>query len=545
MYERPNVTVVITTIIAILIVVWAAWFVFGSNAPATGQSYYLEHGDFSVYFPEQPTYSLTSQELTKGNNVSDNNYSWSPVTGNPNGLIEATYISSPFADSNLTPEENLKKEAEYTGNTGGSELISSNPTTFHGFPAIDYVLSNQLDKSQPALHIVGRDILKGNDLYMLEYGYYSNQEDNQLEKTFLDSLTFGKARNSIDVAETKSIYTITTINVHSCPSLDCKVINRFLPNSDLTSSISSFNPKTSDISQLPEWVTLNYTNLEGVATTGYVNRSVLSDHQTLQSQVAQSDSSPTNTSAPVGTLCNGTSYSACPVGQDFVCPASGGKAYCQTAQQTQNSTALSDNTLSSVIAEWHPFIAYILCNFHYADGTSYSIQGSGTVSKTSDNIFILTNKHVVTDVNGYGADICKAAFPLDTNKVPLSWSATDYKILPTLDVASLPISNPTSYITNLANSKTNRCAVQPPIGEEIAILGYPTNGSKTDITATEGIISGYDGDYYITSAKVDHGNSGGAAIDIKNDCYLGIPTYYIGDVESLARILKWQAWSSN
>jgi hypothetical protein len=113
-----------------------------------------------------------------------------------------------------------------------------------------------------------------------------------------------------------------------------------------------------------------------------------------------------------------------------------------------------------------------------------------------------------------------------------------------LDFAYLPINNPTSYITNLADSVTNRCSVQPPLGEEIAILGYPTNGSKTDITATQGIISGDDGNYYVTSAKVNHGNSGGAAIDIKNDCYLGIPTYYEGDVESLPRILKWQAWSN-
>ena len=62
--------------------------------------------------------------------------------------------------------------------------------------------------------------------------------------------------------------------------------------------------------------------------------------------------------------------------------------------------------------------------------------------------------------------------------------------------------------------------------------------TRTDVTATEGIISGFDGDYYITSAKVEHGNSGGAAILVKESCELGIPTFVqTGSIESLARIL--------
>ena len=69
-------------------------------------------------------------------------------------------------------------------------------------------------------------------------------------------------------------------------------------------------------------------------------------------------------------------------------------------------------------------------------------------------------------------------------------------------------------------------------------MGYPSIGSQTDITATEGIISGYDGNYYVTSAKVERGNSGGAAVALKDNCYLGIPTFVqVGDIESLARIL--------
>jgi hypothetical protein len=82
----------------------------------------------------------------------------------------------------------------------------------------------------------------------------------------------------------------------------------------------------------------------------------------------------------------------------------------------------------------------------------------------------------------------------------------------------------------------------------MVILGYPVYGtgagtytsvfSTIEITATEGIISGMDEIYYTTSAKIDHGNSGGLAIDENNDCYIGIPTAAIeGQIESLGRIL--------
>ncbi len=83
-----------------------------------------------------------------------------------------------------------------------------------------------------------------------------------------------------------------------------------------------------------------------------------------------------------------------------------------------------------------------------------------------------------------------------------------------------------------------RCTRKPSEGEEVVILGYPVIGSQEDITITKGIISGFEGDYYITDAKTDQGNSGGAAILLKDNCLLGLPTYVItGEMETLARIL--------
>ena len=102
----------------------------------------------------------------------------------------------------------------------------------------------------------------------------------------------------------------------------------------------------------------------------------------------------------------------------------------------------------------------------------------------------------------------------------------------TLDAQNIP----ESVISNTAEYPI--CSVSPQIGEEVLILGYPKIGSTDSITGTEGIISGYDGNFFITSAKISKGNSGGAAISVQDNCYFGIPTLVKADeVESLGRIL--------
>ena len=80
-----------------------------------------------------------------------------------------------------------------------------------------------------------------------------------------------------------------------------------------------------------------------------------------------------------------------------------------------------------------------------------------------------------------------------------------------IDAALLRMKNPDIYATNLARTKSLlTCAETPRIGEDVVILGYPSIGSSESITATDGIISGLEEFYFITSAKVEHGNSGGA-----------------------------------
>ncbi len=168
-----------------------------SSSANGGQGYNLEHGSFSVYFPDQPTYSSASQELTKGNSVSDDNYSWGSIgNGINNPSLEATHIASAFAGSAASADADLEAELQYTGTSGGSKVVSSSLTTFKGYPAIKYISSNQVDQSQPILYQSGMDVLKGNDLYMLDYFYWEGQEDQQLENTFLSSLSFTTSSNN-------------------------------------------------------------------------------------------------------------------------------------------------------------------------------------------------------------------------------------------------------------------------------------------------------------------------------------------------------------
>jgi len=78
------------------------------------------------------------------------------------------------------------------------------------------------------------------------------------------------------------------------------------------------------------------------------------------------------------------------------------------------------------------------------------------------------------------------------------------------------------------------------IGDQLSILGYPAIGGET-LTVTEGIISGFEFHgktrFIKSSAKLDHGNSGGVAIK-DTGCIVGIPTFVQrGQLESMGRLL--------
>ena len=277
-----------------------------------------------------------------------------------------------------------------------------------------------------------------------------------------------------------------------------------------------------------------------------------------QKEVSRSESSSSivivttpTTATSNTTLCNGVLYSVCPVGQSFVCPTNG-DAYCQLPQQKTNAPVQSQSTnndLAAVVTLWAPNIAFIDCQFQYANSNQVYLEQSGSgylLPQSNDSItslYVSTNRHVVTDTNGYGPASCSVSIPngptyiVPNNKIRV-W---------TQDYAELEIASPDATTKDRAGimltTKLRNCQTDALIGASIVILGYPGIGG-IGITATEGIISSYDGNYYVTSAKVEHGNSGGAAIeyDSHESCYLGLPTFAeTGTIESLARILKWTA----
>jgi hypothetical protein len=223
----------------------------------------------------------------------------------------------------------------------------------------------------------------------------------------------------------------------------------------------------------------------------------------------------------------------------------------QQENQTQPVSPQQDSDLPSIISLWTPNVAYIDCQFRYAQtGQLYLEQsGSGFLVQlrndpTPTNVYVDTNKHVVLDSNGNGPTSCFVSLPNGSSyTIP-----NGYIRVWTQDFAELQIPLPDAATKELASqtltAKLAYCEEAPQIGASVVILGYPGIGASTGITATQGIISGLDGNYYVTSAKVGHGNSGGVAIlyGPQGNCYLGIPTFAETDsIESLARILMWTA----
>lgn len=143
------------------------------------------------------------------------------------------------------------------------------------------------------------------------------------------------------------------------------------------------------------------------------------------------------------------------------------------------------------------------------------------------------------DVAGktYAADYCNVSIPNDTQIVTVKGVYKPSNA--SADYVGFIVTNPSELMKSLKTPQSI-CRAKASVGDEVVIIGYPSIGSSRDVTATEGIISGYDGEYYITSAKIEHGNSGGIAVLVKNDCNLGIPTAVVaGSLESLGRILDY------
>ncbi len=256
----------------------------------------------------------------------------------------------------------------------------------------------------------------------------------------------------------------------------------------------------------------------------------------------------------------------------------------ETTQKLNTNTQIAKvKSLADIVAQWRKSVAYVEC--YWVNPNTYQVylkqSGSGLLVMMGANEVptIVTNRHVVGDSQYGTASECAAVFPgdkyafysvnnlyrpaytdytLPSNPMSISAIPTNGQVSldNTRDVAFLSdfkknnvdLVPPTISLENRAVRGNFSCTSDSNIGDPLVILGYPSYGSGAgtitsvfshlEITATEGIISGKDGVYYTTSAKIEHGNSGGLAVDKTNNCYLGIPTAaFIGEIESLGRIL--------
>ena len=164
-------------------------------------------------------------------------------------------------------------------------------------------------------------------------------------------------------------------------------------------------------------------------------------------------------------------------------------------------------------------------------------RGSGTI--VLDGSYILTNQHVASD----GECELKIGLTLGLNSSPeVKYFAEVLAGDKSLDLAVLRLVD--SFGSPLKISGFDPVVIeygQPPLGSQLATLGYPALGSYEagmTITFTSGTFSGIDytdGEFFKTDAQMRGGVSGGAAFNSKG-LFIGIPTAGLIEEESGAPV---------
>ncbi len=200
------------------------------------------------------------------------------------------------------------------------------------------------------------------------------------------------------------------------------------------------------------------------------------------------------------------------------------------SQSTQLSSLSASADITTLIKTWNPFVYHMKCALSFDDGKKGESGGSAVLIKTSTGVRFITNEHVVSEQNVTPDECVLSRYDsTETYTVPGALITRDTE----RDFAE---GNVPGALFGALSSQI--CSHIPEIGDRVVMLGYPAIGGQESITATEGIISGFDEQYYTTSAKIEKGNSGGAAIDVEGNCLLGLPTLvFAGRIESIARIL--------
>ena len=426
----------------------------------------------------------------------------------------------------------ISDEAKFCAKCGKSVEVSPNISKTEISTKNTEVSENAIDSTGNLIFIFIILCAIGGAVY-----WYFNRNINPISTPTTSSENTTSTTSSVTASSqpTSRVFYVQADNtrVHDCASLSCKVLGYYSANESVTLSYGS-------LADLPEWVQFTFPDSNGNTLTGYLKSTTLGENQVDTKQIE------------IDALKNKV----------------------ETLQNNKPETIPKTVDLSSIIKEWRKNTAYIVCFWNYSNGTQYKAQsGSALSAMVGSDQTIITNKHVTFDsVSGYYANECDIRFPDDdgfyfySKNTPNSNGQGYQTNVGNLTVASN--GNDVAFITGVSSSWTSLSSnyLQPAAipfashirsnnysckndlitGDHIVLLGYPSYGtqmgsvlnSPAEPTATEGIVSGRDGVFYTTSAKIEHGNSGGLAIDEKNNCYFGIPTWNeSGSFESLGRIL--------
>lgn len=341
-----------------------------------------------------------------------------------------------------------------------------------------------------------------------------NNKYNQNKYEFVESVPnitekeiINNQNNTTPTTQNIRLYIKSKIaNVRECPSTTCKIIGEYYQNTPFDFEFQNFTT----LESIPEWLEIKWQENNSIRK-GYINR---------------------------------INFSLVPI---INYPSSKNSEISNLTNNFENRQPLFN--YNQIVKTWYRVVAYVNCY-----KTDSSMHGAGTLLKDVNGEYVvLTNKHVVE-----GADFCFVGF-LSTPSEGfqnliffIAWPPFNY-FSPKEDIVRLSLSiAPTNIIPkditwafassldilqSLVSKDNRNCLEKPDLGDEVVILGYPTIGNQYGITISRGIISGIEGNYFVTDAKIEQGNSGGAAILLKYNCYLGIPTYGIrGKLESFSRI---------
>lgn len=199
-------------------------------------------------------------------------------------------------------------------------------------------------------------------------------------------------------------------------------------------------------------------------------------------------------------------------------------------------------------------VVNVLCPFS-GEQMSLSSDGTGGSGVVIDEEgVILTNSHVIPqdeetlDINEEG---CIVVFPDNETGLPKeAYLAQPYVMgeysdeydLAWLEIYDVYIGSDGeaygSFPKKFPSAWEMSCEGENiKLGEKVKIYGYPQATGGYSLTITEGVVSAFNEDGLVTSAKIDMGNSGGLATDEKG-CFMGIPTAVrFGEAESYGVII--------